>query len=192
MTGDISLTGALVGLRDWRLDDLAPYREWLRPHHEWHAWDGPYFPRPTAAQADEICAQLRRRITAADWPTPRTGPVIADRDSDVLVGCVTWYYESEATDWRRIGVVLYDPASWSGGRGTEAVRLWTDYLFSSTDIARLDFATWSGHTAMCAIGSKLGWTEEARFRDARVVRGQPYDSVVYGVIRREWSPTLKA
>ena len=171
---------------------LAPYREWLRPHHEWHAWDGPYFPRPTAAQADEICAQLRRRITAADWPTPRTGPVIADRDSDVLVGCVTWYYESEATDWRRIGVVLYDPASWSGGRGTEAVRLWTDYLFSSTDIARLDFATWSGHTAMCAIGSKLGWTEEARFRDARVVRGQRYDSVVYGVLRREWSPTLKA
>lgn len=140
MTGDVSLTGALVGLRGWRLDDLAPYREWLRPHHEWHAWDGPYFPRPTDAQADEICAQLRRRITAADWPTPGTSLVIADRDSDVLVGCVTWYYESE----------------------------------------------------MCAIGSKLGWTEEARFRDARVVRGQPYDSVVYGVLRREWSPTLKA
>ncbi len=116
MTGDSRLTGDVVELRDWRLDDLAPYREWLRPHHEWHAWDGPYFPRPTDAQADEICAQLRRRITAADWPTPRTSLVIADPDSGALLGCVSWYYESEAT----------------------------------------------GHTAMCAIGSKLGWTEEAR------------------------------
>ncbi|MGI8652197.1 MAG: GNAT family N-acetyltransferase [Geodermatophilaceae bacterium] len=59
-------------------------------------------------------------------------------------------------------------------------------MFSTIEIARLDFATWSGHTAMCAIGVKLGWTEEARFRDARVVRGQPYDSVVYGIHRREW------
>ena len=39
---------------------------------------------------------------------------------------------------------------------------------------------------MCRVGTRLGWTEEARFREARVVRGQRYDSVVYGVLRAEW------
>lgn len=81
---------------------------------------------------------------------------------------------------------LFDPAFWSGGRGSEAVRLWTDYLFDTTEIVRLDLATWSGNTGMCRVAAKLGWTEEARFRDARVVGGERYDSVVYGVLRREW------
>lgn len=146
----LSLVGSRVILRDWRAADVAGYREWLRPDHEWHAWDGPYFPRPTDAQADEMCEQLRLRIEPAEWPVPRTSMVIADPDTDLLLGRVAWYFESEASDWRRIGVVLFDPASWSRGRGTEAVRLWTDYLFSVTEILRLDFATWSGNTAMSA------------------------------------------
>jgi RimJ/RimL family protein N-acetyltransferase len=66
------------------------------------------------------------------------------------------------------------------------VALWTSYLFATTDIVRLDYATWSGNIGMCRIGSKLGWTEEGRFRQARVVEGRRYDSVVYGVLRSEW------
>lgn len=60
------------------------------------------------------------------------------------------------------------------------------YLFATTEVVRLDFATWSGNTGMCRIGHKLGWVEEARFRQARQLRGQRYDSVVYGVLRAEW------
>ena len=39
---------------------------------------------------------------------------------------------------------------------------------------------------MLAVGRRLGFREEARFRDAREVRGRRYDSVVRGVLRREW------
>jgi len=48
------------------------------------------------------------------------------------------------------------------------------------------FATWSGNERMCRLGRRLGWVEEARFRQAREVRGQRYDSDVYGVLREEW------
>ncbi len=41
---------------------------------------------------------------------------------------------------------------------------------------------------MLRVGQKLGWTEEGRFRLARVVDGKHYDSVVYGVLRSEWEP----
>ncbi len=60
-------------------------------------------------------------------------------------------------------------------------------LSAATGFRRLDFSTWSGNLAMCSVGLKLGWTEEARFRDARVVRGAVYDSVVYGVTRAQWA-----
>jgi RimJ/RimL family protein N-acetyltransferase len=183
----LPIVGSRVVLRDWREADLPALREWLRPHHEWHRWDGPYFGAPTDAEADAWCASLATSIAAGDWPTPRSRLVIADPADDRLIGSVSWHYESRETDWRRIGVVLYDPAAWSGGRGTEAVALWTSYLFATTDIVRLDYATWSGNTRMCRLGRRLGWTEEGRFRMARVVDGE-HDSVVYGVLRSEWEP----
>ncbi len=181
------ILGESVVLRDWRSEDLPALREWLRPHHEWHRWDGPYFPRPTDVEAEAFCERLREDVLNSAWPTPRHRLVVADRVTDTLIGQVSWYYESEASDWRRVGVVLYDPASWSAGRGTEALRLWAAHLFATTDVVRLDFATWSGNIGMCRIGQKLGWREEARFREAREVDGRRYDGVVYGVLRGELS-----
>lgn len=103
-----------------------------------------------------------------------------------MLGQVSWYWESKETDWRRLGIVIYDPASWNAGRGTEALRLWTTYLFATTSVRRLDFATWSGNAGMLALGRRLGFVEEGRFREARVVDGRVYDSVVMGVLRGEW------
>lgn len=40
----VILEGWQVRLRDWLTEDLSAYREWLKPHHEWNLWNGPYFP----------------------------------------------------------------------------------------------------------------------------------------------------
>ena len=51
-----------VRLRAWKHEDLPEYREWLRPHHDWHRWDGPYFPRPTDSDADAMVKHLSEVI----------------------------------------------------------------------------------------------------------------------------------
>lgn len=131
--------------------------------------------------------ESRRALAAStDLPMPRTSLVIAEPDTDRLIGQVTWYFESRESNWRRMGILLFDPACWGGGRGTEAIRRWTGYLFATTDVVRLDFATWSGNPGMLGIGRNLGFVEEARFRDAREVNGGRYDSVVMGVLRGDW------
>lgn len=183
------LDGAHIRLRDWQPEDVPAYREWLRPHQEWHLWDGPYFPPPSDAEADAAVERLERHIESADWPETRTAAVIADSATDQLIGVVSWHWESEATNWRRAGITVFDVGTRGRGVGTEALELWAGYLFSATDIRRLDYSTWSGNTAMCRVGQKLGWKEEARFRDARVVRGEVFDSVVYGITRDEWNRT---
>ncbi|MEK8225217.1 hypothetical protein NKG05_02380 [Oerskovia sp. M15] len=107
--------GQTARLRGWRPADLAAYREWLRPHHEWHDWDGPYYPVPDDAQADaRVAALASAPAGVVDGLPPRTA-VIADAD-DHLVGTVSWYWESQETAWARMGIGVYDPAVRGGDR----------------------------------------------------------------------------
>jgi RimJ/RimL family protein N-acetyltransferase len=115
--------------------------------------------------------------------------VVADPVTDLLIGTVSWYWESEVTQWARMGIVLYDPDVRGRGVGREALALWTSFLFDRTDWVRLDLATWSGNQAMMTVATSVGFVEEARFRRARVVDGVRYDSVAYGVLREEWFST---
>lgn len=178
--------GARITLRDWRVEDIVSLHDWLKPHHRWNDFDGPYFPRPTVEESDAFCTKLMDQVTHREWETPRRRVAITIPPDNRLIGMVSWYWESRETNWRRVGITLYDPAYWGQGIGTEALALWTMYLFHTTDIVRLDFATWSGNVGMMRVGEKLGFTLEGRFRKARIVRGEYFDSVVMGVLREEW------
>ncbi|WP_344059517.1 GNAT family protein [Microbacterium pumilum] len=186
-------------LRHFTVDDLADYRMWLQPDQEWHRWNGPYGPPRGTAEVDAGIERLRARIEDGSLrvaPIERAVVAVAD-DPQRLVGMVSWHWEAEESDWRRMGVSVFDPHLRGHGTGTEALRIWTDYLFEHTGVVRLDFSTWSGNTRMLGVGHRLGFVEEARFREAREVRGERYDSVVMGVLRREWlaqreQSTLKA
>ncbi len=182
----VRLIGERVVLRDWVPTDLEPLRNWLQPHQRWRDTNGPYFPRKSAAQQDAFAITT---VAGADQPDPRTSLAVVDAVDGRLVGRVNWYWECQETDWRRIALAVYDPARWGHGIGTEALVLWTGYLFDRTDALRLDFATYSGNPGMLAVGSRAGYTEEARLRQARRWAGGVHDAVIMGVLRAEWMTT---
>lgn len=178
-----------IGLRRYELADIDSYRRWLQPDQEWHLWDGPYFAKPGAVEVDAICERLATAISDGSYgarPPLARAVIVTDEAPGTMIGSVSWHWEAEESDWRRMGLTVYDPEIRGRGIGTEALRIWTDYVFATTDVVRLDYSTWSGNERMLAVGHRLGFTEEARFRDAREVRGERYDSVVMGVLRREW------
>jgi len=184
----IELDGRKIRLRDWHEKDLAALRSQLDPARPWHDTNGPYFGRITPEEADAMTARMAELAAKdpASLPHPRDSLAIAELTTDHLLGQTSWYWECEQTDWRRLGLVIYDEAYWGQGYGTDALRLWTSYLFAATDTLRLDFATYSGNPAMIAVGRRLGFVEEARFRQARRWPGGVHDSVVLGVLRDEW------
>ena len=183
----LRIEGQRVTLRDWRLDDLEPYRAWMQPGQRWQEFDGPYYPRPSPAATDEKIERLHQHIQSGDWPDPRTRLVIADRAADTLLGTVGWYWIGRETNWLAIGISLFDPAIWGQGIGYEALGLWCEYLWAAMpQIVRLDLRTWSGNYGMMRLAEKLGFQLEARFRKARIVGGQYYDGLGYGVLREEW------
>ncbi len=183
----MQLEGKSIRLRDWELDDLARYRAWNDGHYPWMDFNGPYFPKKTLATIDATIEQTREQIIGQNWPSPRTRLVIAEKNSNQFIGSVSWYWQSEATNWKSIGIAIYDDHYWSKGIGYEALRLWIDYLFQQDEsLVRLDLRTWSGNKGMIRLAEKLGFLQEACFRKARILNGVYYDSIGMGILREEW------
>jgi RimJ/RimL family protein N-acetyltransferase len=179
--------GHQIGLRDWQLADIDEFRRWELPGQAWQKWDAPYEPAPTQEQIEQRIARLAEAIRYAQWATPRQRIAIVDRQTERLLGNVSWYWQSEATHWLCVGIVIYDPSHWRRGIGYEALGLWCQYLWQAfPQIVRLGLATWSGHRGMMRLAEKLGFQMEARYRKARIVEGKYYDSVGYGILREEW------
>ena len=177
-----------IVLRDWQLDDIDRWRHWMQPGHRWKELDGPYYPGLTSEEIAQRAITLRAAIAAQSWTEPRQRLIIAETATNHLLGLVTWSWESQETWWLSVGIVLYDSASWGHGFGYRALGLWTDYLFRSLpQIVRLDLRTWSGNLGMMQLATKLGFQKEAHFRKARIVRGDYYDGLAYGILREEWT-----
>jgi len=177
MTRPFPLRDGPVTVDRWTAERVDRIRPWLRPDAEWKEWDAPYQPGPSEPDGKLFADGL----LANPWqPDPYTGEpqrlcIAAD---DVAVGLVSWHWMDETSGWRRIGIVLYDPAVWDGGIGTRALRLWSDWLAALPDSHRLDLASWSGNARMLRVANRCGFTDEARLRGARIVRGERYDAVV--------------
>lgn len=184
---NIVLEGRRVRLRDWLVDDLSIYAHWLQPGHHWQELDGPYYEKSTADEIPGIIEKIRTRITENHFTDPRSRLVIAELEGNRMIGQVSSYWISKETHWLAAGIVIFDPSLWGKGYGFEALGLWADYLFTlNPHIVRLDLQTWSGNTGMMRLASKLDFQLEGRFRNARIVRGEYYDALGYGILREEW------
>lgn len=183
----LPIDGHRVRLRDMTFADLPVWERWMLPGNAWQELDGPYYPKPSVNDVKTMIAKARSRIEAGGWPDPRQRLVIADATSDHFLGLVTATWESKETHWLLIGIVLFDPASWRKGLGYEALGLWCEYLLERMpELVRLDLRTWSGNHGMMALAQKLGFSEEARFRNARIVNVEYFDGMGYGILREEW------
>ena len=183
----MNIEGSTIRLRDILNKDIDAYRLWQQPGHRWQALDGPYYPKASPAEIEQIIEDIEARIESDGWPEPRTRLIIADVQTDELLGVVSRYWISRETHWAALGIVIYDPAYWGQGVGYEALGMWMDYLLDHfPDWVRLDLRTWSGNHGMIRLAEKLGYRQEACFRKARIVDGVHYASLGFGILREEW------
>lgn len=145
---------------------------------EWKKWDAPYFPyhRPSLRLFKQHMQEEMLEGQRFVIETMNGQPI----------GMVTYYWEHRPSYWMEFGIVIYDPAYWNGGYGTQALILWMEHLFETRPLNRIGFTTWSGNQRMMKVGEKLGMTLEARIRQCRYYRGVFYDSIRYGILREEW------
>lgn len=180
--------GNQIKLRDWIEEDLAKYEFWYRGKKKWMEFDAPYYQKPSVKEIQAKITEIQKKIKTSSWENPRKRLVISSRNNDKLIGTVSWYWQSKETYWKSIGIVIYDDQHWGKGVGFEALQLWINYLFKiDSKLVRLDLRTWSGNQRMMELAKKLGFKEEARFRKARIINGEYFDSIGMGILREEWS-----
>lgn len=182
----MQIMGKNINLRDFQFKDLELVQYWMHPSRKWHKLNGPYYPPTPAEEIPDYISKWAKHIAADNYPEPRIRLAIVNQDDEIM-GDVTRYWISQETDWTAIGISIWNPEQWGKGYGYEALGLWCEYLFANEPkFVRLDARTWSGNGGMMKLAEKLGFTKEAIFRKARIVDGEYYDGLGYGILREEW------
>jgi len=175
-----SITGRLVTLRTPLPKDVEDYHRWNDP--DLPAWelDAPWFDDDLTG----VIAELR------GWLMTRTGPPYHRLEIDTVdgihIGWVTVYIQNDDPHYSEFGIDICEEIYWGKGYGTEACRLWVDYVFMEFNLSRLGFSTWSGNQGMIGIGKRLGFTKEACIRNACEVHDRFHDRIKMGILRDEW------
>ncbi|MED4156699.1 GNAT family protein [Priestia aryabhattai] len=184
----IKVTGKKVELREINQEDIDELYYWKFEDDKQEAkkWNGPYIPE--VKKTKEEYREIWKSPIEIMSGLPNT-LVISVKGK--LIGTVGCYWVDKNTKWLETGIVIYDTEYWNGGYGSEAYRLWIDFLFNVTDLHRLGMSTWSGNTRMIKVASKIGMKEEARIRDARIVNGKYFDAIKMGMLRKEWEDLHK-
>jgi RimJ/RimL family protein N-acetyltransferase len=179
----IEINGDKIILKEATTEDIDELYYWKYEEKEQAAkkWNGPYIPEETKTKMEYIEAWQRDNEIFPNVPGSMVIYV-----NEKMIGSVGSYWVDRNTNWLETGIVIYDKDFWNGGYGSEAYKLWIDFLFKSTNIHRLGMSTWSGNMRMMKVAEKIGMQEEARIRNARMVNGEYFDAIKMGILREEW------
>ena len=171
-----------IHVRPRTLADFPELWRWLygTPDAEWRRWDGPYFSKviPELSYSDYVAGAICKP------PNPNMQII---EIGGLARGMVTRSWEDpQEGGWLELGIVIYDPAFWSGGHGTRALKLWTELCFEQTPAHLVTLTTWSGNARMIGAAQKVGYQECARVREARLWQGVRYASVKLDLLRSEY------
>lgn len=174
-----------VLLKKLKVENLDDYKYWKHPKHNYHLLNGPYFKKSSEKKIEQQIQALKLKFQKGNEVLENIR-IITNKENE-MIGEVSWYWKSKETNWLEIGIVIFNDKFWNKGIGYTALKLWINEVFIvKDDIIRLGITTWSGNVGMLKLAKKLGMKKEARYRKARIVNGEYFDSVSYGILRDEW------
>ncbi len=178
-------------IRELEMKDLPDYLYWNHPFREFHKYNGPYYGRKSEEELKKYVEEMKEQFRNGASNVLKNKKMIANKDTDEIIGQVNWYWKSEETLWMEIGIVIFNENYWGKGIGYEALKLWIDEIFDENPkLVRLGLSTWSGNLRMMHLAEKLGFVKEAVYRKARIVNNEYYDSISYGILKEEWKERL--
>lgn len=177
------MTNNRIKIRPLRPYELEAFWQlaFSNPNAEWTKWNGPYFHDQLPTKTDFLT-----NIGPSDWLNNDYRWVITIDQQ--LVGALFAYFDDgNLKRWLDIGITIYTDDAWGNHIGSTALKLWIDHLFTDvTQLPHIGFTTWSGNKRMMALGDRIGMKLEGQIRQVRYWQGQYYDSIKYGILKKEW------
>ena len=111
---------------------------------------------------------------------------VARREDDAVIGTCTLHALSPEHKRAEIGYAV-GRAEWGKGYGAEAAGAMIRYAFETLDLHRLEADVDPRNGASIRCLERLGFQREGYARERYHLYGTVHDSVLYGLLRREWS-----
>lgn len=176
-----------IDIRELKIDDLESYEFRLNPQREFHKYNGPYYKKFSQEELSEYVRSLRDKFISGEEKILDNQKIIVNKENQELIGQVNWYWKSKETNWLEVGIVIFNENYWGTGIGYIALKEWINIVFRDfPEIIRIGLSTWSGNERMMKLAEKLGLEKEATYKMARIIDGKYYDSVSYGILKKDW------
>lgn len=174
------LIGERVILRDYRKEDLSYMRKWVNDY-EITKYLSNVFLYPHSITDTEIFLDYMLKGS----PNTR-GFVIAHKSTEEYIGQL----DLLKIDWPNrnasIGITIGTKENLGKGYGTEAIQLLQEFAFNKLNLNKLELEVKDFNHRAIACYKKCGFIEEGRIREDVFVDGKYTDTVVMGVLKREW------
>lgn len=168
-------------LRPFRPEDIDRVADWQsRPEvARFLYWE----PR-SRAEAEAALAE-RMSETRVERDDDSLGLAVERIEDGLLLGDASVLLRSAAHRQVEVGYVFHPDAA-GHGYATEAVRALTDLAFKDLHAHRVFARTDARNTPSAALLRRLGFRQEAHFREAEIFKGGWGDELVFAILAAEW------
>jgi RimJ/RimL family protein N-acetyltransferase len=173
--------GEKVSLRRRTLDDIPLFLKLNQMNGEAKKYDAPWEKHETD---EEFTIRVTKSIEK-EAGGKISMAVIIDQDQRPI-GTVNSYRDKGNPDHMYVGISIYEDSLISKGLGTEALKLWIDYLFKTQNLHHIGLETWSFNKRMIRVVEKIGFKNEGCERELRKWNNEWLDKLHFGLLREEW------
>lgn len=179
MSAPLSPRIEALGLRPLTAADAAELHAVVEANRDYLARWLPWAAGQQLSDTEKFIAETEEQIARND------GFQLCIAPGGPIVGMVGFHSVSWGNRNTTIGYWLAEDHQ---GRGimTTAVRALVDHAFDEWNLHRIEIHCAPANRRSRAIPERLGFREEATLREAELVGGRYLDSVVYGLLAREW------
>lgn len=147
---------------------------------------GEHFPVVLHSLA-EMCRQFEE---TGWWQEDQGRMAIVDTDGR-LVGAIVFFRPSPLLAGYEVGYTIFRPEDRGRGYMTEALRIFSAYLFALRPIPRLQLGMFQANAASRRVAEKCGYRYEGTQRSGGFLRGEFRDRDTFSLLRSD-CPTLEA
>ena len=170
------LEGPNVNLRLFTQDDVDEFLKLDNAYAEMGEFAPVDFRSPAA---------FRKHFTETGGWDDNLGRMLITEKTGRIVGHIMFMKEPSFQSGYEVGFVIFRREDRGKGFTTEALRIFSAYLFELKPIPRLQLSTHTDNIAARTVAEKCGYKLEGTLRQMYFARGTYVDCVLYSLLRQE-------
>ncbi len=141
---------------------------------------------PTHMQSE---SKFKNEFNSTGFITESSEKYVILSNTDGIVGLIWAFKSVPYFDAIEIGFHVFNKDNRNKGIATEAVMIFTNFIFESKQVNRVEIRMATGNNASERVAKKSGFKHEGTNRQAAFSKGRHFDMHIYALLRSEWSCT---